>query len=111
MRNLRFWGSIAVATNGPKAGAVVAQLNEPPVTIFADPGAVRTNAPNQFITVILAGAPQLASDANFNESTSVSRVDPDRLPSLIASLYESVGIDCVARLEGDFALIIIDRRL
>ncbi|MGB7722565.1 MAG: asparagine synthase-related protein, partial [Bryobacteraceae bacterium] len=87
------------------------QLNDPPVMIFADPGAVRTNAPNQCITVILAGVPQLASDANFNESTSVSRVHPDRLPFVIANLYESVGIDCVARLEGDFALIIIDRRI
>src|ERR1017187_581406 len=111
MRNLRFWGSIAVPMNGSSAGATVAQLNDPPVMVCADPGAVRTNPPNQFITVILAGAPQLASDANFNQSTSVSRVDPDRLPAVIASLYESVGVECVARLEGDFALIIIDRRL
>jgi hypothetical protein len=111
MENLRLWGSIGASMGVPMDGTAVVQLNDPPVTICADPGAVRTNAPNQLITVILAGAPQLASDANFNESTSVSRVDLDRLPSLIANLYETGGIGCVARLEGDFALIIIDRRV
>jgi asparagine synthetase B (glutamine-hydrolysing) len=58
--------------------------------------------------VFVFGAPRLASDAIFGPETVVRHLDPGEVAERIQALYQELGTDGIARLDGDFALAIYD---
>lgn len=61
--------------------------------------------------VFVWGKPLVASDCEFDEKTRIERIPLQRLPQRIASLYERYGTRAFAFLEGNFCLVVVDRKL
>lgn len=75
-----------------------------------DPGPVCAYHPLEGVApkVFVFGAPRLASDAVFGPETSVRHLEPHQAIESIRALYRESGAAGIARLDGDFALVIYD---
>lgn len=66
----------------------------------------RRNEPAVFVW----GHPFVASNSEFGKDTTVERVCLEELPNCICHLYERHGTEAFARLEGNFTILLLDRK-